>query len=76
MTTASTENTKNLLLNFDMQLVNILKEDMCQQHQKINATLVNMATRTYDSELLAIINSDISKMKQIISAPNTLAQAV
>ncbi|HET8829212.1 MAG TPA: hypothetical protein VFM79_07705 [Pelobium sp.] len=77
MKTSLTENTRNLLLNFDTQLVNILKEDMRQQHQKIKATLVNMATRAYDSELLAIINSDISKMRQIISDPkSTLAQAV
>ncbi|WP_017258564.1 hypothetical protein [Pedobacter arcticus] len=76
MKTTSTQNIKNLLSNFDMQLVNILKEDLRRQQQKVNTTLINMATRTYDNQLLAIVKADIQKLKQAINnTQNDLAQA-
>lgn len=76
MKATSTQNIKNLLSNFDMQLVNILTEDLRKQQQKVNTTLINMATRTYDHQLLAIVKADIQKLKQAISNPqDDLAKA-
>jgi hypothetical protein len=76
MKATSTQNVKNLLANFDMQLLAILKDDLRQQNQKMKATLINMATRTYDNELLAIIKADINKMKKTMgNTQDTLAQA-
>ncbi len=76
MKSTSTHTIKNLLSNFDMQLVNILKEDLRRQQQKINAMLINMATKTYDNELLAIIRADINKIKQTVGhSQNGLANA-
>ena len=76
MKAASTQNIKNLLANFDSQLLSILKDDLRKQNQKVTATLINMATRTYDNELLAIIKADIDKIKASInSSQNSLAKA-
>lgn len=76
MKASSTQHIKNLLSNFDSQLVNILKEDLREQRLKMKAKFVHMATRTYDNELLAIIKADVAKMKEVLdNRPNKLAQA-
>lgn len=76
MKATSTQNIKNLLTNFDTQLLAILKDDIHQKNQKVKATLINMATRSYDNELLAIIKTDINKIKNAMgNSQNKLAQA-
>ncbi|HEX7367521.1 MAG TPA: hypothetical protein VF273_10520 [Pelobium sp.] len=76
MKASSTQNNRNLLANFDSQLLNILKQDLREQKLKMKAKFIHMATRTYDNELLAIINADIAKMRGILgNAQNNLAQA-
>lgn len=62
MKTTTTTNLKSLLANFDAQLLAELKSDLMQQNQKMKAKLIQMATRSYDSELLAIIKADIKNV--------------
>ncbi len=77
MKTTSATNLKSLLANFDVQLLSVLKDDLRQQKQKMKAKFVHMATRSYDSELLAIMKADISKIKDAMNnSQNSLAQAV
>lgn len=76
MKTTSTTNIKNLLTAFDAQLLNLLKEDLRQQNQKVKTRLINMATRSYDHELLGIIKDDIANLRNARSRQeNKLAQA-
>lgn len=77
MKTNSTKNIKNLLENFDFQLLAALKEDLSAQKLKIKTKLVNMATIKHDKELLEILKSDMMSLKAKLSgADNNLAQAV
>lgn len=67
MKTTTAKNIKSLISNFDMQLVNILKDDLRQQQQKVNNKLINIATKAYDSELLAIVKADMLRLKQALN---------
>ena len=54
---------KNILTkiseNSDLELLNILKSDIQEQHHKVKFKIINMATNVYDNQLLDIIKSDI-----------------
>lgn len=77
MKTNSTKNIKNLLENFDFQLLSMLKEDLSTQKLKIKTKLVNMATIKHDKELLEILKSDMMSLKARLNGSyNNLAQAV
>ena len=68
----TTSYLSNLLLNFDQQLLAILKTDI----QKQTATFINLATRKYDSDLLDILRQDVQSIKLSLSGnQNGLANA-
>ena len=54
---------KNILTkiseNSDLELLNILKSDIQEQHHKVKFKIINMATKVYDNQLLDIIKIDI-----------------
>ncbi len=73
MKTTTTTNLKSLLANFDAQLLSVLTADLREQNQKMRAKLIHMTTRSYDSELLAIIKADIKNAMG--NSQNSLANA-
>lgn len=75
-TTTSTQQIKSLMSDLDNQLLAILKEDLHKQNLKVKAKLINMATYTYDLDLLNIIKSDIELLKsQLNLSPIDFAKA-
>ncbi len=62
--------------NFDLELLNILKNDIQEQRSKVKSKFIAMATRAYDSDLLNIIKSDLAFIKsQFCNPAQTLAKA-
>ena len=75
MKTTSTKSLLSVLANFDAQLLSVLTDDLRQQNQKMKAKFIHMATRSYDSELLAIMKADIQNIKNAVgNVQNKLAQ--
>lgn len=52
-------NSIKIAANFDLELLNILKSDIQEQHHKVKSKIINMATKVYDNQLLDIIKSDL-----------------
>jgi hypothetical protein len=62
--------------NFDLELLNILKNDIQEQRSKVKSKLIAMATKAYDNDLLNIIKSDLAYIKsQFCKLTQTLAKA-
>ncbi|OAQ39888.1 hypothetical protein A5893_10000 [Pedobacter psychrophilus] len=69
-------NSTIISANFDLELLNILKNDIQEQHSKVKSKFINMATKVYDNELLAIIKNDLNALKSQFSNSNpSLANA-
>jgi len=56
-------NETKISANFDLELLNILKTDIQDQQFKMKSKFINMVTKVYDNELLAIIKSDLAFIK-------------
>lgn len=73
---AQNSNIINQLAKIDLELLNILKSDIKKQSLMVTGKLLNMATITYDSELLDIIKKDVELFKaKLCTQQNSLAKA-
>lgn len=65
-------NSTKITGNCDLELLNILKNDIQEQHHKMKSKFIHLATKVYDNELLNIIKSDLTFIKSQFSNSNQI----